>query len=149
MESLKTKLDDLVYIIKKENPNANWKNLATGLGILFLVAVFSIWYFRDSVSTKQDDFLDELRRNGGLAVPEDFTVNGKGTGSVLSGSDDVDSEGMVVVQKGEGLWHVAKRVCGDGEDYKYLAQANGLNIHWARLAEGQKLKVDCGDSQVN
>lgn len=142
MQSLKAKVEDLVYIIKQENPNANWKNLSTGIGILVLVAIFSIWYF--NTSTSDTSLIDELRRGQGLKVDEDFTTNGKGTDSIL-GLQDVDSQGFVTVQKGEGLWHVAKRVCGEGEKYNYLAAANGLDVRWARLAEGQKLKVDCGN----
>lgn len=142
MQSLKAKVDDLVYIIKQENPNANWKNLSTGVGILILVAIFSIWYF--NTSSSDTSLIDELRRGQGLQVDEDFTTNGKGTDSIL-GMQDVDSQGFVTVQKGEGLWHVAKRVCGEGEKYNHLAAANGLDVRWARLAEGQKLKVDCGN----
>ncbi len=50
--------------------------------------------------------------------------------------------GTTVVQKGEGLWHVAQRVCGDGEKYNVLAGANGLSV-WEELNEGMTLKVVC------
>lgn len=145
MESLKTKVDDLIYIIKQENPNANWKNLVTGTSILVLVSIFSIWYF--NTSSGDTELVEQLRRNPSLQVEEDFTTNGKGTDSILgvgtiSGADSAE---YTIVQKSEGLWHVAKRVCGDGEKYKYMAAANNLDVRWAKLAVGQKLKVDCGN----
>lgn len=145
MQKLKTKVDDLIFIIKQENPNANWKNLITGTSILVLVTVFSVWYF--DTPAEEPDLFQQLRRNPGLQVDEDFTTNGKGTDSILGVGSVIgdDVEEYTIVQKSEGLWHVAKRVCGDGEKYKYLAEANNLNVRWAKLAVGQKLKIDCGE----
>lgn len=140
-DDLKTRIEEFILILKEDNPNANWKNLVTGLVILLMAAVFSIWYFNNPSDQKR--LIDQLRRNPSLEVNEDFTTNGKNGNSILS-SNNTQPE-YVTVEKGEGLWHVAKRVCGDGEAYNHLADANGLNLHWSRLAVGQRLVVDCGE----
>lgn len=131
---IKTMLDKIMIRIKKENPDATWSNLLTGLGILLLVAVFSISYFG--------------------RTPGDTTVLGDSEEATSSLTEDSKVEDLgifttdlnkktVIVEKGEGLWHVAKRACGNGELYNYLAKANGLNI-WSSVYVGQELVLDCG-----
>ena len=51
-------------------------------------------------------------------------------------------ESVAVVEEGEGLWHVAERVCGDPEVYNFVAEENGLSV-WDWVAEGQELTVTC------
>ncbi len=140
LDVIKSKLVDLSDLIKKENPNANLKNLVTGIVILLLVGIFSIWYFNSTPSDKT--FINDLRRGTTPQIP-DLAV--EVDSNVLSGKSVFASDDYVTVEKGEGLWHVAKRVCGDGEKYKFLAKANNLNIHRARLAVGQQLLLDCGE----
>lgn len=141
MASLRERVDDLVYEIKQENPNANWRNLLTGITILVLVGVFSIWYF--SNSSKEKDLIDQLKKGNGLQVEGNLATNN--SYDDILGATAINEEGMVEVLKGEGLWHVAKRVCGDGEKYKYIADANNMNIHRTKLVPGQMIKIDCGE----
>ncbi len=140
LDRIKAKFDELVDIIKKENPNASFKNLVTGIVILVLVSVFSVWYFNSTPSDKT--FINELRRGSTPQLP-DLVENSEE--EVLAKDSVFDTSEYVTVEKGEGLWHVAKRACGDGEKYKYLAKANNLNIHRARLSVGQQLILDCGE----
>ena len=133
MASIKMYLDNFMEKLKKDNPDANWTNLLTGIGILVLVAVFSVWYFG---------------KNEGNV----FSGSGSDDGSqeMQGKSDDVEvdengkplSEHQVKVQAGEGLWHVSERVCGDGELYNYVANENDLSV-WSSLNEGQILTVTC------
>lgn len=134
-KNFKQKLNSLMSDAKRDNPNANWKNLVTGLLILVLVGLFSVWYFS---STPTD-------------AP--FFENLVDTTNTDTSSDDTSSEsvavdaGMVVVGETEGLWQVAERVCGDGEKYTYLAEANGMSIWYAPVVPGQQLILDCGPTE--
>ena len=129
LTSLKEKLDGLMDSLRESNPNANWKNLSTGILILVLVAVFSVWYFGQS--GKGQNGVDKTLENIGDVV--------KG---VTGGKDNEEAVKEAVVEEGEGLWHVAQRVCGDGEAYSSLANANGLTV-WSEVYAGQKLVVAC------
>jgi len=50
------------------------------------------------------------------------------------------SERMYVVQKGDTLWHIAKKFYGDGRKWKLIIQANNITGP-ARLKIGQKLII--------
>jgi hypothetical protein len=126
---LKEKANELMVKLKENNKDANWKNLVTGVVVLIVVLVFSIIYFSDS------------------------RLAGRGNDSILNfGSEEVsgisDSENesfrTAIVQPGEGMWHVAVRMCGDGEKYIYIAEANQLGINSA-VEKGQELIINCGD----
>ncbi len=149
--SLKNKLTTLMNKLEKENPNANWKNLVTGVLLLLTVLAFSTWYFTNNTSTIENDtslsslseYLEQDQQNEDVQEEQDVSIS----------PEDSENEGTTtevtnytedVVQPGEGLWHFAKRVCGDGEKYNYIADENNLNVHTAKLAPGQKLKVNCG-----
>lgn len=139
-DDIQNKINELVTLLKRENPNASIKNLVTGIVILVLVAVFSVWYFNSTPSDKS--FINELRRGTPPQLPdlvEESAEEVSARESIFGTSD------YVTVEKGEGLWHVAKRACGDGEKYRFLAKANNLNIHRAKLAVGQQLILDCGE----
>ncbi len=128
MNKIRQKLEEIMQEVRKENPNANWGNLLTGIIILVLIAVFSTWYFSNS------------------------SENGMGLLSDLFGNQEeqlveIETSDAVVVQAGEGLWHVAQRVCGDAELYNHVAAENGLGI-WSALNEGQELTVSCDYSSV-
>lgn len=141
--------------IKKQNPNANWANLLTGVAVLVMVAVFSYAYFsRPKSNTTVDLNRPTGEVSGGNTTNEvggGAQGNDGNTGSVET-TPEVPAEpgekgaavtsGTTVVQKGEGLWQVAQRVCGDGEKYNILANANGLSV-WEGLREGMTLKVVC------
>ena len=114
--------------IKEDNPNANWKNLLTGAGLLALVAVFSVWYFGNQPQKELPEALSNLAN---MVNPTQKQAAEQAT---------VAEEAEVL--EGEGLWQVAQRVCGDGEAYNYLADANGMTI-WSAVHVGQKLKVAC------
>ena len=136
MVNIKTLLDDFLLEIKKENPSANFRSLITGIVILFMVGTFSIWYFAKSNDPQSAKVLFES--NG--AYDASLTLQEE---SLFGNEKYIPEIEYATVEKGEGLWHVAKRVCGDGEDYKYIASANGLNIHRTKLSVGQKLVVTC------
>lgn len=127
MDSIKDGLDNFMDEVKKDNPEANWGNLLTGIAILVLIAGFSIWYFGNP-SEERESLLSEIL-NSNENVEEVM-------------EQDKVSEGMIAVEEGEGLWNVAQRVCGDGEAYNVLAEANGLTI-WSPVAVGQELVVAC------
>ncbi len=110
--------------IRRENPNATWGNLLTGIGILILIAVFSIWYFGKTPEEQENVFTDLLSRDEIVVEEEEM------------------AEGVVVVEEGEGIWHVAERVCGDGEKYNKIAHDNNLTI-WSYVTPGQELMVTC------
>jgi hypothetical protein len=116
--------------LKEDNPNANWKNLVTGVVILLLVVVFSVWYFSSNPGGSGNGDNGDMMLDGDVEG-SDTAINDAG-------------KTIIVVQKGEGLWQVAKRVCGDGEMYNHLARANDLNIFRSELSEGQELILDCG-----
>lgn len=156
---MKEKLTKFMENLKKQNPNANWANLLTGLAVLVMVAVFSYAYFTKSNKvnlTLDDSDLVEKVTKGDSEVKEPSTTTDQGVADTTTPTDEVsavDGEKgapvvpsqpgeTTVVQKGEGLWHVAQRVCGDGEKYNVLAGANGLSV-WEELNEGMTLKVVC------
>ncbi len=160
MENLNKFMDKL----KKQNPNANWANLLTGVAVLVMVAVFSYAYFTKSKTGNMviDDsnLVKEVTKGqseeGDQKLGDGATEESQPTDGALDQSSEVPAETgekgaqvvpsqngeTAVVQKGEGLWHVAQRVCGDGEKYNVLANANGLNV-WEDLNEGMTLKVVC------
>jgi len=164
---MKEKLNKFMENLRKQNPNANWANLLTGVAVLVMVAVFSYAYFTKSKTGNMviDDSKlvkqvtgeeDGEGKESGVSGEEE----GAGTEAGKEATEPTQSQttdqttvepgekgaepvtGTTVVQKGEGLWHVAQRVCGDGEKYNVLAVANGLNV-WEELNEGMTLKVVC------
>lgn len=154
------KLEKFMNNLKKQNPNANWANLLTGIAVLVMVAVFSYAYFAKSqkgnVVIDDSSLVKEMTKDsGGIQDRADGSLSEAGD-QETPGSGDLQEEipaevgekgstnatDTTVVQKGEGLWHVAQRVCGDGEKYNVLANANGLNV-WEELNEGMTLKVVC------
>lgn len=158
---MKEKLDKFMENLRKQNPNANWANLLTGVAVLVMVAVFSYAYFTksktgnmvidDSKLVKQmtgEETAGETKsEETGTEKQQDVTMptQGQTEDQTPAESGEKGAEpvtGTTVVQKGEGLWHVAQRVCGDGEKYNVLASANGLNV-WEELNEGMTLKVVC------
>ncbi len=139
--SVKKNLDELMANVKKDNPNANWKNLMTGLVILILVALFSVWYF--SSSPQDSNILDEIE--GGDVSLEEVDGDANDLPALPNNTAPLPGPDETTVLAGEGLWQVAKRVCGEGEAYVYIAEANGFNINWAPVAEGQIIKVSCGE----
>ena len=124
MKRIKEGLDNFMEEIKMDNPEANWGNLLTGVSILVLIAVFSIWYFGNP-SENRGSFLSEILNIQGEEIQE-----------------GIMDESVAVVEEGEGLWHVAERVCGDPEVYNFVAEENGLSV-WDWVAEGQELTVTC------
>jgi hypothetical protein len=137
MSGIKDRLDELMGNIEERNPNASWGNLLTGIGILVLIAVASVWYFGQSPNS--NNIIEDLAGSIGITEPSEEEGETPGTTAEIP-------EGMVEVQVGEGLWQIAERVCGDPERYNYLADANGLNI-WSGIIEGQMLVIDCGPSK--
>ena len=164
---MKEKLDKFMENLKKQNPNANWANLLTGVAVLVMVAVFSYAYFTKSKTGNM--VIDDSKlvkqvtgeENGeGKESKETGVEKGTGTEAGKEVIEPTQSQTenqtpaksgekgaeptleTTIVQKGEGLWHVAQRVCGDGEKYNVLAAANGLNV-WEELNEGMTLKVVC------
>jgi hypothetical protein len=132
LNNLKKKLNNTMNRIRKENPNANWRNLITGIVILVLLGVFSTWY----LSSDQTDGLfndANLDSNNSLIFEDN--------------NSDADNSGVTTVQAGEGLWQVAERVCGRSEAYVYLAEANNMSVWWAPLVVDQELIVDCGPAE--
>lgn len=133
-------LDNFMEKLKKDNPDANWTNLLTGVGILVLVAVFSVWYFGNS---------DSNVFTGAGGENDDIEQSMEGEGNIETDENGEPLEpNQVKVQAGEGLWHVAERVCGDGELYNHIAQANELSI-WSRVNENQILTVTCDYETVS
>lgn len=143
--SLKTRLTDLMSKMEKENPNANWKNLVTGIALLLVVLVFSTWYFTHNPSPIENDtslpeISDYINKDQQDTNNQEQSMVNEDNSMVMEKKDYTQDE----VQPGEGLWQFAKRVCGDGEKYNYIAEENNLNINTAKLVPGQKLKVNCG-----
>ena len=137
LNELKEKLNAVMAKIKKQNPNANWANLLTGVAVLVMVAVFSYAYFTKSkggnVIINDSKLVEQVTKEQPANTVDETTIPSE---------TSIPAEETTVVQKGEGLWHVAQRVCGDGEKYNVLANANGLNV-WEDLNEGMTLKVVC------
>ena len=148
LNELKEKLNTMMEKIKKQNPNANWANLLTGVAVLVMVAVFSYAYFTKSSGGNvviDDSKLVEQVTKEQPANEIDATVPADANSETPAEAGEKGATPVgetTVVQKGEGLWHVAQRVCGDGENYNVLANANGLNV-WEDLNEGMSLKVVC------
>ena len=123
-------LDNFMSRIREQNPNANWKNLVSGIIILLLVAGFSIWYFDNASSLPNllqndyDSFVDETN------IPT---------------AEDSNDPATTVVEAGEGLWQVAERVCGDGEAYVSLSIENDISL-WQPVEVGQVIKINCGNN---
>ena len=128
MDNIKSGLDNFMDEVKKDNPEANWGNLLTGIAILVLIAVFSIWYFGNSPEDRESVFSEILNTDENAQLLDESAM----------------MKDMVVVEEGEGLWHVAERVCGDAEAYNVLAEANGLTI-WSGVVPGQELAVVCAN----
>jgi nucleoid-associated protein YgaU len=140
-----------------QNPNANWSNLFTGLAVLFIVAIFSYAYFsrtgNQNPTLDLSEALKEVQEGGGFKTPKPSgkTTEGENV-TVEDNTPEIPAEPgekgsewtgkTAVVQKGEGLWQVAQRVCGDSEKYNILAAANNLNV-WDKLEVGMTLKVIC------
>ncbi len=164
---MKEKLDKFMENLKKQNPNANWANLLTGVAVLVMVAVFSYAYFTKSKTGNMviDDskLVKQVTGEEGGEGKESGASGEEGGSGTEAGKEATgptqDQTGgrtsaepgekgaepatdTTIVQKGEGLWHVAQRVCGDGEKYNILAAANGLSV-WDELNEGMTLKVVC------
>jgi hypothetical protein len=161
MSEIKERLNKIMATIKKQNPNANWANLLTGVAVLVMVAVFSYAYFTKSkggnVVIDDSNLVKQITNEGPAnSIEENNADETTGNEAATPGPNDTSGEipaepgekgaapvgDTTVVQKGEGLWQVAQRVCGDGEKYNVLAAANGLNV-WEGLAEGMTLKVVC------
>ena len=138
MKEIQERLNKIMENIKKQNPTANWANLLTGAAVLVMVAVFSYAYFTRSRggNTVIDDskLLEQVTKEEPVPATETPAEPGEKEAAPVGET--------TMVQKGEGLWHVAQRVCGDGEKYNVLAAANGLNV-WEGLREGMTLKVVC------
>ena len=130
---MKEKLDLIMEKIKENNPDANWANLLTGIGILVLIAIASIWYFG---KVPPENVTENMGESSEESRVESSGENGEETSAFVS------EENVVVVDAGEGLWQIAERVCGDGEQYIYIAEDNGLSM-WAELNAGQELVVNC------
>jgi len=154
MKEIQERLNKIMESIRKQNPKANWANLLTGLAVLVMVAVFSYAYFTKSkggnVVIDDSKLLDQVAEEQPVntidettGTETDVTIPSETGVSAEPGEKGATPSGdTTVVQKGEGLWHVAQRVCGDGEKYNVLANANGLNV-WEDLNEGMTLKVVC------
>jgi len=125
-------LNKIMEKIKEDNPKANWGNLLTGVGILVLIAFFSVWYFG---KTSNDTGLNQIINSVKNGTPN----------AEVKGAKETPTMNKVEVLSGEGLWQVAERVCGDGEKYNYMSLANNLNL-WSEVKAGQVLNVDCGPS---
>jgi hypothetical protein len=139
IDTIKDRMNKVMEIIRKQNPNANWANLLTGVAVLAMVTVFSYAYFTrskgENVVIDDSKLVKEITGENKTEVATDAAPDNSAETSAPVGE-------TTIVQKGEGLWHVAQRVCGDGEKYNVLANANGLNV-WEDLAEGMTLKVVC------
>ena len=104
---MKEKLDQIMDKIRENNPDANWANLLTGIGILVLIAVASIWYFGKMPVEEVEDLVPETTEERDVEV--DAGNGGSAVSPELSGD-------KVVVDAGD-RW-VAGRVwwsCTSGE----------------------------------
>jgi hypothetical protein len=126
VEKIKKGLSEFMNEVKKDNPDANWGNLLTGVAILVLIAAFSIWYFGKPAGDR-GSLLSEILNTGDR-------------GEVID--EGIMDENVAVVQEGEGIWHVTGRICGDPELYNHVAEENGLTI-WSWVIPGQELTVTC------
>lgn len=121
--------------MQKKNTGTNGASLFTGIALLIMVAAFSYEYFSKG------------RVGNTVKLPSSEVLAGN-TSTLQETSDTIENSTPSVlpetttVEKGEGLWQVAQRICGDGEKYNLIAQANNLNV-WEGLIEGMTLKVVC------
>lgn len=129
LKEIQKKLNEFMRNLQAQNPNANWKNLVTGVVILVLVSMFSIWYFDNPANVDLD------LQEGNTSKNEDVSNESSMQEGLL--------ENQTTVQAGEGLWQVAERVCNDGEAYIHIASENGLSV-WDPVFEGQVLYINCG-----
>lgn len=132
LSEIQTNLKNFMKKLQKENPNANWRNLITGTLVAVMLGTFSFWYF----NSNKPSFDEEPE-----PTPAVTDVSSYGD---VKGLFNDSSDNIVVVQKGEGLWHVAKRICNDGYKAPSIAKQNGLRSNQA-LEVGQELRVDCDD----
>lgn len=124
---------NMMVDLKKHNEYSTWKNLTLGLTVVLLVVVLSVMYFnRLSQSLEIQPLSDEQVASMGQKIEPKAPVKSK----------EANQEEKVTVQEGEGLWHVALRVCGTGEAYSILAEANNLTFE-SEVFVGQQLIVKC------
>ena len=135
MLKIQEKVLQFIADVKKQNPDANWANLFTGIGILVMLAVFSIWYFSNSNTIN----LEQLDQKNIEQKDNNKTLDGE---TPKTSGENKAKENETTVNAGEGLWQVAERVCDDGERYVALARGNGLT-EWSELYTGQVLKIVC------
>ena len=118
-----------------------FKNLAAGTGFLVAAIASSIWLFNKNPETGENK-LDSLYE----------TITGQETttsGDVAGEEDSMMKDGETVeVLPGEGLYAFSMRVCGSGDFYTGIAQANDLDSN-ASLEVGQMLKVSCETFGIN
>ena len=133
MTGIKQLFTNMMVNLKKHNQYSTWKNLTLGLTVVLLVVVLSIMYFnRLSRSLEIQPLSDEQVAS---------TIQNKEPKTPIKSKEE-DTEKKVIVQEGEGLWHVALRVCGTGEAYSVLAEANNLTIE-SEVFVGQQLILKC------
>lgn len=101
-------------VIRRRKPNEVAIGMLVGILIIVALAVFSVY-------SGNTNFQSDLQ------TPEDLSITEPNT---------------VTVERGEGLWQIAQRVCGDGHFYDQVAKENGLAIN-SSLETGQVLKVTC------
>ncbi len=132
-EQINRLFTNMMTDLKKHNEYSTWKNLTLGLTVVLLVVVLSVMYFnRLSQSLEIDSLSDEQVASMSQKFEPKTTVK----------PEEVKQEEKVTVQEGEGLWHVALRVCGTGEAYSKLAEANNLTID-SEVFVGQQLLLKC------
>ncbi len=137
MKDVKKEAAKLLEELKVENPAASWKHLTTGFVVVLVVVFLSIAYFNRLTATGVVEPLGEVNF-GNTPKTEPVPPEIKDKKEQLQEA----KEEFVEVKDGEGLWHVAQRVCGSGEDYSTLAEANGLTIY-SEVVVGQKLLKKC------
>ncbi|MEN9389055.1 MAG: hypothetical protein RLY61_139 [Candidatus Parcubacteria bacterium] len=119
--------------LKKQNEYSTWKNLTLGLTVVLLVVIFSVAYFNR---------LSQSLEIQPLSAEQTASTQPKVQRQLSTKTPKSTKEEKVTVQEGEGLWHVALRVCGTGEAYSKLAEANNLTID-SEVFVGQELLRKC------
>lgn len=133
LTDVKQLFTNMMADLKKHNEYSTWKNLTLGLTVVLLVVVLSVMYFnRLSQSLEIQPLTDEQVASMSQQTESKTPVKSK----------EVKQEEKVTVQEGEGLWHVALRVCGTGEAYSILAEVNNLTID-SEVFVGQQLILKC------
>jgi hypothetical protein len=133
LTDVKQLFTNMMADLKKHNEYSTWKNLTLGLTVVILVVVFSVMYFnRLSQSLEIQPLSDEQVASMGQKIEPKAPAKSK----------ENSQDEKVTVQEGEGLWHVALRVCGTGEAYSILAEANNLTID-SEVFVGQQLLLKC------